>query len=76
MIMLPLDMGTLDPCDLLMADIEAFENIPIDKRMGVFNTYDLIKKGAAINPDAPAFRLCSQVPSGDCIRSAGVSPVI
>ncbi len=25
-----------------VGDIEAFENIPIDKRMGVFNTYDLI----------------------------------
>ena len=37
-----------------VGDIEAFENIPIDKRMGVFNTYDLIKKGAAINPDATA----------------------
>ena len=36
------------------SDIEAFENIPIDKRMGVFNTYDLIEKGAAINPDATA----------------------
>ena len=37
-----------------VGDIEAFENIPIDKRMGVFNTYDLIKNGAAINPDATA----------------------
>jgi len=37
-----------------VGDIEAFENIPIDKRMGVFNTYDLIEKGAAINPDATA----------------------
>ncbi len=37
-----------------VGDIEAFENIPIDKRMEAFNTYDLIKKGAAINPDATA----------------------
>jgi fatty-acyl-CoA synthase len=35
-------------------DIEAFENTPIEKRLEAFNTYDLIKKGAAINPDAPA----------------------
>jgi fatty-acyl-CoA synthase len=43
-----------------IGDIEAFEKIPIEKRLGVFNTYDLIKTGAAINPDAPAisFFLC------------------
>jgi len=35
-------------------DIEAFEKIPIEERMDVFNTYDLLKKGAAINPAAPA----------------------
>ncbi len=38
-----------------IGDIEAFETIPIEKRMDVFNTYDLLKKGAAINPDATAF---------------------
>jgi len=37
-----------------IGDIEAFENTPIEERMEVFNTYDLLKKGAAINPDAPA----------------------
>jgi len=37
-----------------IADIEAFEKIPLEKRLDVFNTYDLLKKGAAINPDAPA----------------------
>jgi len=37
-----------------IGDIEAFENIPIQKRLEVFNTYDLIKKGASINPDATA----------------------
>jgi fatty-acyl-CoA synthase len=37
-----------------IGDIEAFENIPIGKRLEVFNTYDLIKKGASINPDATA----------------------
>ena len=35
-------------------DIEAFENTPIEERMAVFNTYDLIKKGASIDPDATA----------------------
>jgi fatty-acyl-CoA synthase len=36
------------------SDIEAFESTPIEQRMEVFNTYDLIKKGTAINPDATA----------------------
>jgi len=44
------------------ADIEAFEKIPIQERLDVFNTYDLIKKGASINPDAPAI---SFFPTGD-----------
>ena len=37
-----------------IGDIEKFENTPIEERMQAFNTYDLLKKGAAINPDAPA----------------------
>ena len=37
-----------------LADIEAFERTPIKDRMSFFNTYDLIKHGAAINPDAHA----------------------
>ncbi len=36
------------------ADIEAFESIPIQKRMPSHNTFDMLKKGAAINPDAAA----------------------
>ena len=35
-------------------DIEKFESIPIEERLSAFNTYDLIKNGAAINPDATA----------------------
>ena len=37
-----------------ISDIEAFENKPIEERLDVFNTYDLIKKGTAINPEATA----------------------
>jgi fatty-acyl-CoA synthase len=37
-----------------IGDIEAFEKTPIGERLDVFNTYDLLKKGAAINPDATA----------------------
>ena len=35
-----------------VADTKAFEEVPINERMDVFNTYDLLKKGAAIDPDA------------------------
>jgi len=37
-----------------VADTKAFEKIPIDERLDVFTTYDLLKKGASINPDATA----------------------
>jgi fatty-acyl-CoA synthase len=35
-------------------DIEEFEKTPIEERLEFFNTYDLIKKGTAINPEATA----------------------
>ena len=37
-----------------IGDIEKFENTPLEERLDVFNTYDLLRKGAAINPDAQA----------------------
>jgi fatty-acyl-CoA synthase len=37
-----------------IGDIEKFESTPIEERLEAFNTYDLIKQGAAINPDATA----------------------
>jgi len=37
-----------------IGDIEKFENTPLEERLDVFNTYDLLRKGAAINPDATA----------------------
>ncbi len=45
-----------------LADIEKIEETPIQERMECFNTYDLIKKGAAINPGAVAI---SFIMSGD-----------
>ena len=42
-----------------LADIEAFEKIPIEQRLAHFNTYDMIKHGAAINPDAVAISFFS-----------------
>jgi len=36
------------------ADVEEFEKIPIEDRLDFFNTYDMIKHGAAIDPEATA----------------------
>ncbi len=35
-----------------VADLEAFERVPIKERMTSFNTFDMLQKGVAINPDA------------------------
>ncbi len=35
-------------------DVEEIERVPIEKRLTAFNTYDLFKKGASINPDGLA----------------------
>ena len=48
-----------------LADIEKFEEAPIKDRMTFFNTYDMIKQGADINPDAIAM---SFIMSGDAYR--------
>ena len=37
-----------------LGDVEAFERIPIEDRLASFNTYDLIRRGMEINPDATA----------------------
>ncbi|MBW2355064.1 MAG: AMP-binding protein, partial [Deltaproteobacteria bacterium] len=44
------------------ADVEEFEKIPIEDRLDFFNTYDMIKHGAAIDPEATAI---SFFPSGE-----------
>ena len=49
-----------------VADIEEYEKVPIHERLTCFNTYDMIKQGAAINPEAPAI---SFFPSGEAYRS-------
>ena len=48
-----------------LADIEKFEETPIRERMECFNTYDLLNKGAAINPEAVAI---SFIMSGDAYQ--------
>ncbi len=37
-----------------MTDIVAYSKVSLEKRLDVFNTYDMLAKGAAINPEAPA----------------------
>ena len=44
-----------------MADLEAIAKIPIEERLPFFNTYDLIKHGAALDPGAIAI---SFMPTG------------
>jgi hypothetical protein len=40
-----------------LADIEKIEKVPFNERIKFSNTYDMIKQGASINPDAPAISL-------------------
>jgi len=37
-----------------IADIKAIEKTLINEKMKFFNTYDMLKNGAAINPDSTA----------------------
>lgn len=37
-----------------VSDIQVIERVPLEQRMPYFNTYDMLKHGAAINPDAKA----------------------
>ncbi|MEN8245081.1 MAG: acyl-CoA synthetase [Thermodesulfobacteriota bacterium] len=48
-----------------LADVEAYEKIPLKERMTCFNTYDTIMQGSALNPDAPAM---SFILSGDSYK--------
>jgi len=47
---------------ITVADIEEFEKTPIEDRLEFFNTYDMIKHGTAIDPEATAI---SFILSGD-----------
>ena len=49
-----------------LRDIEEIEKVPFDERISVNNTYDLLKAGAAINPEAIAI---SFMLSGDTYMS-------
>jgi fatty-acyl-CoA synthase len=40
-----------------LTDIEKIEKVPFKERIKITNTYDIIKQGAFINPDAPALSL-------------------
>ncbi|MCJ7773319.1 MAG: AMP-binding protein, partial [Desulfobacterales bacterium] len=49
-----------------LADVEKIEKTPIEQRLTAFNTYDMIKQGAALDPDALAL---SFMMSGDTYES-------
>ena len=40
-----------------LTDVEEIEKVPFHERIKISNTYDIIKQGASINPDAPAISL-------------------
>ncbi len=48
-----------------LADVEEIEKVPIEERLTAFNTYDLIKQGVDLNPDALAL---SFLISGDSYK--------
>jgi fatty-acyl-CoA synthase len=50
-----------------LSDIEEIEKTPLEQRMAFFNTYDLLRHGTSIRPEAPAVGF---VPSGDAYRNA------
>ena len=37
-----------------LADLDEIEKIPLEERLPVSNTYDMIKRGASFRPDDPA----------------------
>ncbi|MCJ7833239.1 MAG: acyl-CoA synthetase, partial [Deltaproteobacteria bacterium] len=37
-----------------LADVEEIEKVSFEERLPYFNTYEMLKKGAAIDPDAVA----------------------
>lgn len=47
------------------ADIRAFEQIPYGERIAAQSTYDAIRLGAAVNPDAPAIQLLPNADPAD-----------
>ena len=65
------------------ADVEAFEKILIEDRMTAFDTYEMLKQGAGLNPDNPALvqdairRVCEQelTPIDELTESIAVTVV-
>ena len=53
-----------------LEDVAKIEEIGIEQHLGAQNTYDMIKNGAAINPDAPAL---SFFPAGDAYQEPMVT---
>ena len=51
-------------------DLDRLEEIDIKERLAALNTYDMIRNGAALDPDAPAL---SFFPSGDAFQKPAVT---
>ena len=47
------------------ADVRAFEQIPYRDRLAAESTYDAIRLGAALNPDAPAIQFLPNADPAD-----------
>ena len=53
-VLLDRSIGEAFPIFASAADVAAFERVPYAERIAVASTYDAIKLGAALNPDASA----------------------
>ncbi len=62
---LDLKIGSEYPVFASDADVRAFEQVPYADRIAAQSTYDAIKLGAAINPDAPAIQFLANADPSD-----------
>jgi len=58
-------IGSEYPVFATDADVRAFEQVPYADRVAAPSTYDAIKLGAAINPDAPAIQFLANADPAD-----------
>ncbi len=64
---IPIDrsIGAEHPRLASAADVEAFEKIPYAERIAAASTYDAIKLGASVNPNAPAIQFLANASHED-----------
>ena len=63
----PIDrsIGAEHPTLASAADVEAFEKIPYAERIAAASTYDAIRIGASVNPNAPAIQFLANASHED-----------